>query len=256
MKSPVVLLHGTNAGPWTMANFAEYFEKAGHICYCPSYRHHEDLKADGAAKALLGLSIADYVKDIAQFVERLEQPPIIVGHSLGGVVAQKIAALGLARAAVLINGSIVWGVLPTTDDERELGKLLMSSGQFWNSTLLPDFEIMCRYGLNMLPTSQQRDVFDRLGPESGQVMFELFFWMFDKNETTKIAHDRVRCPLLMITGTEDLAVPPSTARQIANRYGSLAKLHKAEGFGHYLMLEPRWREIAQYCSRWMADSVV
>jgi len=252
MDAPVVLIHGTNAGPWTMTNFKEHFEGLGWQCHSPAYRHHDRPPSEETSKLLVGLSIADYVDDIAAAIAPLKTPPILVGHSLGGVVAQKLAAKGLARAIVLLNGSVNWGVLPTTDQERALGKMFMSAGRFWEATLLPDFDTMAKFGLNMVAPEEQRPVFDKLGPESGRVMFELFFWIFDENQTTKIDYDKVTCPVLMVSGTEDLAIPPSTSRVIAERHGSRATFHEAKGFGHYLTLEPEWKSIAALCADWMA----
>jgi pimeloyl-ACP methyl ester carboxylesterase len=252
MHTPVVLIHGTNAGPWSMANFARYFKDKGWRCHSPAYRYH-DRPAAEQRTALAGLSIADYVEDLTAFVEALEMPAILVGHSLGGVVSQQIAARGLARGIVLINCSVNWGILPSTPDERALGKLLISAGSFWEGTLLPDFETMARFGLNKLAPEVQRTVFDRLGPESGRVMFELFFWMFDENATTKIDYDRVNCPVLVVSGSEDLAVSTATAQAIAERHGPNATFREFKGFGHYLTLEPGWRTVAEACAAWMAE---
>lgn len=136
----------------------------------------------------------------------MDARPILVGHSLGGVVALRLAAMGLCQAAVLLNCSVNSGSLPTSDGERRLAKLLMSAGAFWETTLLPDFETMATYGLNKLPKDEQRRVFDRMGPESGRVMFELFFWLFDENRTTAIDYERIECPILMVSGSLDLAI--------------------------------------------------
>jgi non-heme chloroperoxidase len=105
--------------------------------------------------------------------------------------------------------------------------------------------------LPVLGTIQQRRVFDRLGPESGRVMFELFFWIFDDNQTTKIDYEAITCPILMGSGSDDLAIPPSTARLIAERHGPRVSFHEAHGFGHYLTLEPEWQTIAEVCVAWM-----
>jgi len=234
-----------------MANFADFFTEKGFACQCPAYRFHDPSPLVEQASQISGLSIADYVEDIASSIEALHARPILIGHSLGGVIAQKLAARGLATALVLLNGSVNWGVLPTTDQERELAKTLISAGAFWEGTLLPDFETMSRFGLNRLTPDEQQRVFSRMGPESGRVMFELFFWMFDVNQTTKIDYDAVTCPVLVVSGSEDLAVPPSTSRLIAERHGEHATFHEASGYGHYLTLEPAWREVAEFCAEWI-----
>lgn len=129
----------------------------------------------------------------------------------------------------------------------------MSTGPFWENVILPDFETMAIYGLNKLSEADQQQVYERLIPESGRVLFELFFWVYDENRTTKIDYDSITCPVLMISGSDDLAIPPSTARLIANRYNSNLTFHEAEGFGHYLMLEPDWENIAQLCLNWIFE---
>jgi pimeloyl-ACP methyl ester carboxylesterase len=104
MDARIVLIHGTNAGPWTMANFEQHFTGLGWECTCPAYRHHDAPVPGESSGILAGISIADYVEDIAAVVSDLETTPVIVGHSLGGVIAQKLAARGLARAIILLNG--------------------------------------------------------------------------------------------------------------------------------------------------------
>lgn len=234
-----------------MANFADFFAENGFTCHSPAYRHHDPSPSPDHASLIKGLSIADYVEDIASFVETLGVQPILVGHSLGGIIAQKLASRGLASAIVLLNGSVNWGILPTTDQERDLGKIFISAGAFWEETLLPEFETMARFGFNKLDSDEQQRVFNQMGPESGRVMFELFFWMFDDNQTTRIDYDAVTCPVLVVSGSDDLAIPPSTSRLIAERHGELATFHEASGYGHYLTLESTWKEIAELCVDWI-----
>lgn len=248
----ICLIHGTNAGPWTMANLATHFAAEGYTVHAPAYRVHNPSPSPADAGRLAGLSIDDYVADIEAAVAALPEPPVLVGHSLGGVIAQKLAARGMARALVLLNGSVNAGTMPTTDGERTLARTLMAAGPFWDGTLLPDFDTMATYGLNKLPAAEQRAVFERLGPESGRVFFELFFWMFDTNGTTAIDHGAITCKVLSVSGSDDLAIPPSTARLIAARHPD-ATFHEATGFGHYMQLEPGWRDIAARVSHWLRD---
>lgn len=234
-----------------MENLAGHFRAEGHTVQVPAYRHHDPSPTEANSTNLVGVSIADYVEDIAATISP-DDKPVIIGHSLGGVIAQKLAARGLASAIVMLNGSVNWGILPTTDEERALFRGLMSAGPFWETTLLPDFQTMAKYGLNKLPEADQRAVFDKLGPESGRVLFELFFWMFDDNETTRIDYDAIDCPVLSISGSDDLAIPPSTSRLIAAKHKN-ATFHEVNGFGHCMQFEPRWREIATLITGWLGN---
>ncbi len=249
MERIAVLIHGAFAGPWTMEPVAEALRPLGWDCRMPALRHHEGQPGD--ADALVGVSIADYCQDVAAYLETLPRKAVLIGHSMGGVIAQKLAGQDLAAAVVLLNSSVVVGVLPSSDAERELGRNLMSAGAFWQEAMHLDFDTMARFALSTIAPDQQRAIFERLGPESGRAIFELFFWMFDQQQTTAIDTARVRCPLLVVAGAEDRGVSPESARKIAGLYGEHADLLIAEGCCHYIMQDRRFPEVAEQIAAWM-----
>ncbi len=65
-------------------------------------------------------SIADYTRDMTAFIARLPEPPVIVGHSMGGLIGQQLAAQGLARALVLLapGGAMGRAAVDASGDER------------------------------------------------------------------------------------------------------------------------------------------
>ncbi len=145
MRPPVVLIHGAFAGPWCMENFAAFLQDRGWTCHRPALRYHcGDPKAD-ANPALAKTSIEDYTRDLATFVRKLDARPIILGHAIGAVIAQKLAAQGLAQGIVLINSNVPWGVLPSTDDERAVAKGLIEAGAFWNTAMRVEFDLIAPY---------------------------------------------------------------------------------------------------------------
>jgi len=249
--TPVVLLHGTNASPWTIEPFKSFFEERGFVCHTPTYRHHDLADGPERTEALIGASIADYVEDIAGFLASLDSAPIVIGHSLGGLIAQLLNGRGLIKAGILINSSIINGTVPTTEMERALGKMFMSAGPFWEMVPGQDFDLLATYGLNTMPEAQQHEICDRLKTESGQVLFELFFWMYDVNQVTRVDFDRARAPLLFLSGSEDKVVPPSTARSMSDRYGPLATFAQIDGRCHYMQLENGWQDLAQRSLEWL-----
>ena len=84
-------------------------------------------------------------------------------------------------------------------------------------------------------------------------MFEMFFWMFDDRQAIAVDFAKVKCPVLVISGADDRAVPPATGRKIAQKYGSNATFHEAPDHAHFLFLEPGWEQVAQFCASWMSD---
>lgn len=252
---PVILLHGTNAAPWTMEKFRAFFEEKGFDCQAPTYRFHDMPDGQERDAALANVSIADYVSDISEIIEKLDRRPIVIGHSLGGLITQILAGRGLIEAGVLINSSIINGTFPTSEAERRLGKLFMSSGSFWETAPGLSFELISEFGLNTMPEAQQREIFSRLQNESGRVLFELFFWMFDVHQTTSVKFDQMNTRMLFLSGEKDLAIPPLTARQMAARYGNLATFYEFEGRCHYMQLEENWRELAERTYEWIGKVV-
>ena len=254
MDHPVVLIHGAFAGPWCMENFAGYFRERGWTCHVPALRYHDGDPKAAPNPALTDVGVEDYTMDLENFIEALESPPVIVGHAIGAVIAQKLAARRLASAIVLINSNGPWGILPSTDDERAVARGLMEAGPFWKEPMRVDFDLIATYAFNRLDRETQHAVFDRLGAESGKVMFEMFFWMFDDQRATHVDFAEVKCPVLVMSGAEDRAVPSIVGRKIADHYAH-ATYHEAPDGAHFMFLEPGWEEVAEYCADWMAEAV-
>jgi pimeloyl-ACP methyl ester carboxylesterase len=169
---------------------------------------------------------------------------------MGAVIAQQLAAQGLVRSLILVSPAPRAGILPPTGGEKQLDQDLMGLGAFWKMVIPPDFALACIYSLNRVPTSKQRAVFDKFGPESGLAFFQLFFWMLDQTSATSVATDQVRCPVLCLSGTDDKLVSPLTARATAVAYRG-APFWELQGHGHMLLVEPGADEIAERIAAWI-----
>ena len=88
-KAPVVMFHGAFTGPWVWGGFAEKFKSAGYKVHTPCLRHHENKKPSAG---LAQVSLTDYAADLGSFLDELGTPAILVGHSMGGFLAQMVAA--------------------------------------------------------------------------------------------------------------------------------------------------------------------
>ncbi|MEM7065960.1 MAG: alpha/beta hydrolase, partial [Cyanobacteria bacterium P01_B01_bin.77] len=150
-------------------------------------RGHGERDRDVREDVLKHRSIADYSAEMCDLASALPRPLVVAGHSMGGLIALEMASKGWADAVILLNSSVPYGILPSTEDERTVAKMLMSSGAFWERVLRLDFSIQAEYGLNMLSLDDQRKVFDRLDAESGRAIFEIFFWMFDEEQNVVAA---------------------------------------------------------------------
>lgn len=249
MTKTIVLVHGANCGGWCFERFVKVFEARGFVCHAPDLIGHGADKAGGIGKLTL-VGMADYRTQIEAFLKTLPEKPILLGHSMGAVITQQLAANGLAEKLVLVSPAPHAGILPASDPERQLCQDLMSLGDFWNRAFDPNFELACALTLNLLPAEEQRRVFAQLGPESGRALFETFFWMFDKNAATMLDTKAVRCPVLTLSGMEDRIVALETARATAASYPG-SPFWALENHAHMLLFEDGAQDIAGRIADWL-----
>jgi len=251
MAKHVVLIHGAFCGGWCFADIMPVLAARGWSCEAPDLPFHAPGPSRVPAPELAKQSVADYTRDMAEFVRRLPEPPVIVGHSMGGLIAQQLAAQGLARAIILFASVSPWGVLPSTEAEINLAKGLMRAAPFWNKSLNPSFEVAKGDSLAGLDPQAQRRVFDMFGSESGLALFELFFWMFDAQRATAVDVESVTCPVLVVSGSDDRVISPVTGRKIAGLYAN-ATFEEAAGRGHFLIMEDGAAKLGAQCADWLA----
>jgi non-heme chloroperoxidase len=249
MAKDIVMLHGANEGSWCFDQFRKVFEGLGWTCHAPDLIGH-GLDSDKTGAALIGVGMADYRAELETFLKTVGPQPVLLGHSMGALLAQQLASRGLARAIILVSPAPRAGILPQTDGEKELGQDLMGLGAFWKTVINPDFDLARVLTLNCIPAAEQRAVFDKFVPESGRAFFELFFWMFDRTGATAVDTSAVGCPVLCLSGTDDKLVSPATARATADGYRNVTFWELA-GHGHMLVLEPGAEDIARRIAGWI-----
>lgn len=105
--APIVMVHGAFCAGWTFGAFRAPFEQAGHAVFAPDLPGHQE---GSPPAAVCGLSLRDYAAAIVEFCADLAAPPILVGHSLGGLVVQLAAARMPTAGLILLAPSAPWGV--------------------------------------------------------------------------------------------------------------------------------------------------
>lgn len=252
MTPPVVLLHGAFCGPFAFDPWRVHFEARGLTCLAPALRHHDGPARAAPARELGATSLLDYAADLERLIRALPAPPILIGHSMGGLLAQMLAARGLAAAAILLAPSAPWGVPPSSEIEMFGALGLALAGPFCDAPLFPDRWVALHTGIDRLAPADRRRFLANLRPESGRATFEVMCWMWDTRRASQVDAARLRCPLLAVAAEHDGVTPPSTVRAIARRYGTNAEYRCQAGFGHWLLAEPGWQAIADECLDWLA----
>jgi len=253
MTRPLVFLHGAFCGGWAFDTFRAPFDAAGFATFAPDLPHHEP-ESDLDLLARTGLS--DYAHAVITFCRGLAEPPILVGHSLGGLVAQIAAMQTPVAGVVLLAPSAPWGVLPTTIEEHGSQFGLALLGDYWRRAVQPDYAVARHASLDRLEREHARRIYGRFVPESGRAMMETLHWWLDPSLASAAPTYKISAPVLALAGGQDRINPASTVRRIANRFPSSQSLfHAFPDMSHWLMEEPGWEEVADAILFWLRDRV-
>ena len=227
----------------------------GFECHAPDLPFHDQAPGETPDPRLATASLLDYAAWLEIYIARLalDRPPVLIGHSMGGLIAQILASRGLARALVLLAPSAPWGVLPTTEHEffSALGLAYVGQGPWWSIPLIPSYAVAAEMALDRLPAPQRQKIFSRFVPESGQATFEILHWALDFNRASRVHPGDVTVPVLALAGEQDRVTPAQTVRQVARRYRGVADYLAFDGFSHWLHGEPGWENIMGVALDWL-----
>jgi len=234
----VLFVHGMWGGSWYLRNYLYAAAQAGWDAWALDLRGHGESAAPGG---LGRVGLADYVADVRRCLDHLGAA-VLVGHSMGGLIAQKAAEGGGVAAAVFLASApprginaIAWPVLSRM---ARYVPAMLAARPFTVSRADADFLF-----LNGL-TREQRDwAFPRFGAESGRAARELALGGL------AVDAGAVRCPTLVVGAAQDRITPVSLQRRIAERYR--AEYQEAAGHAHMLMLEEGWEGPFKDTLAWM-----
>jgi non-heme chloroperoxidase len=133
MQDTIFMIHGMWGGDWYWENYIKYFGDKGYLCVPTTLRYH-DMDPKSLPDPRLGTtSILDYADDIEKEIRKLGGKPIIMGHSMGGLLTQILASRGLAKAAVLITTASPRGILALKPSVIKSFFSIMMKPGFWKN---------------------------------------------------------------------------------------------------------------------------
>jgi pimeloyl-ACP methyl ester carboxylesterase len=241
--APIIMIHGAFCGGWTFDTFRKPFEAAGRTVLAP------DLPGHAPGELVAGQSMTDYAIAIAKLIAEQETPPVLIGHSMGGLVAQMAADRATVAGLVLMAPSSPWGVPGQSLEEGVSAVSLYSLGPYWLQAVAPDRAITAQCSHDRLPAATQTELFARMAPESGRALFEVLNWWLDPTMATSVKNVG-GAPVLTLAGGRDVINPAPTVRKTAQRLGGDYQVFSE--MSHWLPGEPGWDQVAQASFDWIS----
>jgi len=238
-------------GSWCWDDYKTFFEKKGYHCVAPTLRYH-DINPMSQPDSMLGTtSLIDYVDDLEKEILQLDTKPIVMGHSMGGLLAQILGSRNLAKSLVLLTPAPPSGITSFSPSTVKSFWGIFSKWGFWETPNHQMFDDAVYSLLNLMPTDQQKTIFDKFVYESGRATAEIGFYFLDQNKASSVDASKIKCPILVVSGSEDRITPANMVEKIAKKYEPLSTYKLFENHGHWVIGEPGWQEIANYVSEWL-----
>jgi alpha-beta hydrolase superfamily lysophospholipase len=257
-RIPLMLIHGAWLSARSWERFAEYFEQRGFAVSTPEWpRKHGDVEQLRAeAEELAGLGLTEIVDHYESLIRELDEPPVLVGHSFGGLIVEQLLDRGLGRAGVALSPAPPKGilVLPFSSLKAASPALAHPSTRHGIVTLTAE---EFTYGfVNTFSEEDAAAAYERYAvPETGRIFYQAGFANFSLHPSTEVHFKNDdRAPLLIVGADEDHTVPASVSRAQVKKYehaSAQTDYLEFAGRPHLFVVGEGWEEVAAAIDGWL-----
>jgi pimeloyl-ACP methyl ester carboxylesterase len=251
MAETIVMIHGMYSTSWYWENYQNFLEQRGFQCHTPTLRYHDIDPKDEPDPKLGTTSLLDYARDLEEYIRNLDQKPFLMGHSMGGLLAQILGSRGLTKGLVLLTPASPSGINALKYSVIKSFWSILTKWGFWRTPNRMPFDAVVYSMLHLLPVEEQKAVYDKCVYESGRAAAEIGFWYLDFKGATKVDQSKVTCPVLVIAGAEDRITPASVVRKVADKYQAVSTYKEFENHAHWVVSEAGWEEIIEFAADWI-----
>ncbi|SPE24051.1 conserved hypothetical protein [Burkholderiales bacterium] len=253
----IVFVHGMYMTPACREKWRAYFAPLGYQCVAPAWPGRDRpvavLRKEHPDSALGRLTLRAVLDHFEGEIRALREKPIVIGHSMGGLIAQLLLQRDLASAAVAIDSAPPQGIITTKWSFVRANWPHINPLALKARPIQLSFERFQYAFVNGLAPDQQRTAFDAyVVPEWRRVPME---------SLTKVGHidfARPHAPLLLIAGSADHIIPAALNRTMYRRYrrgASIKDFKEFPGRTHFIIGQEGWEEVAGHAASWLEQRV-
>lgn len=254
MARLAVLIHGMWGTSDVWRNWQPFLEARGWQTLAPSLRHH-DAPPDGPPTALGATSLLDYVADLEASIRTLPDKPVVIGHSMGGLLALLLCARGLARAGVLLTPAPPSSVIAIRPSNLLAFARIQMNWGWWHKPHRATLAEALSHTFNTTDPAEGTAIHAGFVHESGRALFEIALPWLDGTKAAHIDPRQVTVPLLFVAADHDRLVPPDVVRRTAKQFTRVAQYAEYPGQGHWVLGQPGWERVAEEAATWLDGKV-
>ena len=255
MAGMAVFIHGMWGTPEVWRNWRAFAEERGWRTLAPALRHHDapppDVPDHEPPAALATTSLLDYIADLEALVRTLPEKPVIVGHSMGGLIALLLCAHGLARAGVLLTPAPPASVVALRPSNLLAFLRIQTTWGWWRKPHRATLAEALSHTFNTTDPNEAGELHAAFVHDSGRALFEIALPWLDRNKAATVDPRHVTAPLLFVAAEKDKLTPPGVVRRAAARFASVATYREYAGQGHWVPGQPGWEQIATDTFAWL-----
>ena len=243
VRPPLLFVHGGYCDAWCWQPlFMPWFAQRGHATYAVSLRGHGG--SDGH-ETLFGASVDDYAADVLRAMREIDAEPVLIGHSMGAAVIEKILQRHPLRAAALLAPLPPSGLMAVASRLMlQRPDYLLQMGRFDQGTVASDVLAVLRpfYFTDDIDPDLLREAGRHLTAESSRALFDLSL-------RTPVLQNAPVSPLFILGASGDRICRPADVHATAQQHGVDATI--VDGLAHMMMLVPGWERVAAPLATWI-----
>ena len=250
MAGRAVFIHGMWATPEVWREWRSFLEARGWQCSAPALRHH-DAPPQTPPAGLGTTSLSDYVDDLAVHIASLDDKPVLIGHSMGGLIALLLCARGLARAGVLLTPAAPARVLAIRPSNFWAFARIQLRWGWWRKPHRATENEALWHTFNTTDPGEGRRRHAEFVHDSGRALFEMGLPLLDRRKASHVDPRLITVPLLFVAAERDRLTPPGVVRRAARYFGAAADYVEYADQGHWVLGQPGWQRVADDAAAWL-----
>ena len=258
-RTPVLFIHGLWLHATSWAPWLELFRQAGYEPVAPGWPGIPDTVEGARANpdSIANHGIEDVTRHYASIIDGLPARPILVGHSFGGMIAEKLLGEDYGAAAVAIDAAQIKGVLPLPLSAlRSTLPVFKNPANIHKAVSLTAEQFRYSFG-NAISEAESGDLYERWSiPAPGRPLFEAATSNFSLHSPDKVqTRNEDRGPLLLVMGGQDHTVPEAITKSTLKQYrhsDAVTDLEEFSDRGHSLTIDAGWAAVAELALTWLS----